>query len=69
MKQATASGECAAEPGGELAIGVDAAADGPVDKVNKWRNGRLCTAFREHRRGLTEDFVSANVPVFMRLSR
>jgi hypothetical protein len=32
--------------------------DEPVDKVNKWRNERLCTAFREHRCGLTDDTPS-----------
>ena len=30
-----------------------------VDKVNNWRNGTLCTALREHRRGLTGDKLSA----------
>jgi hypothetical protein len=35
--------------------------DEPVDKVNKWRNERLCTAFHEHRRGLTDDTLSATL--------
>jgi hypothetical protein len=35
--------------------------DEPVDKVNKWRNERLCIAFRKHWSHLTEDTLSATL--------